>query len=1804
MKKNRYFHIISVLLGLLLAVQGPAIAQVSVSIQIDIVAKITTHPDYYNTNLPLQMTAPVVADLDCDWILEVISAGYNSETQKSNVYIWNRSGIIQSGWPIEVDGKIAYAPAVGDLDGDGDLEVVVAVSNIPPATGGWIYKWHHDGNLYKDPHKDPPPENPERLRYTPGAPHIGDITEGFEEEVIVLEESVGVALADMDSDGKKELIIAWPSGIGVYGGGDIDSDTWPLGIVLRVGDPVVGDIDGDGRSEVFLAVRIPDVDVNYIYAWDSDGRLLWDTPINIGDVVNAPGNFISLGDINADGTAEILSGSTNGWITVWDSDGEVLFSHRPDAGEESADTNIIFQPIVGDIDNDGDMEILAASKSGNIYCFDNNGNPISGWPLSIDSELSPGAVLVDIEEDSVGDPVNPVGDLELLYSANDGMVHSIDLPGDFHPNEIQWGMYGYNSRNTNNYLRDWNTNGWFVFDNEPEGANMESVYDWNRGGRVIELKGAGLNNCYVFKKSDGRPFNSKDTTLQWSMRYSLPFNIYVSVDTTKGLRFLYYTPVDGNQLIDETGRYIHHGLGQDSRDGRWHTFYRSLVTDLKDAEPDNEIIDINAFYIQGSGRIDDVSLFPGLPAVDIINIAKDADVVVSSGDETAQFINDGDPETKWVSGEADLSSYAILTWDTPQKINKIVIVGVEGATRCRVFYADSEGIKVLMYTNEDGEEEEWFRLPEDGSPLELIFNTTDDISSVMVEFDNNGGSVSVGEIEIYYDPSLEDELPPGDEEEGPPEEEFTSDSYIQIQDGYFWNPALGESGNYWIPHGIAYQTWNRALGQWQSPPELKKDLDMMVEVGANALRADFVWKHIEIEDGVYDWARYDMFLEEAQVRGMKVFPIIGYQWPPDWFPPEWYTMHPQNERHPNGPWLSDILSYEDPEVLGQFRDFLQAVVGRYSVGGVREDLSDTVVGWILGNEYGYLGLWSLEYDGYDPDCQGAFREWLEDRYIDIESLNNKWAQDNVKTPGYLPSYPYESFDEVDMPISFGYEGETKGKYLARDKASWYDLTQWREESIARFVALAAQAVRDVDPYHLMSYAAVGMQWGEEDWRYHTEDARKIANACRDIGAPLSFWSINNYPWGLENSELMTGQWGIARAKHDTGLPVLVTETGFTSTETMYPGIDEERQAKLVRNTIWESLESGAIGVCVFHWNDREQVGLTERERDFGIVDVGDNPKPAYSAVKEAFGLMDNIDIGRYIVGSSGPVPNIAFLWDDAVDTIVNRYQAEMKELYGTLERLGYEPYFINDGELLDGVYLDYDAIVLPRNQKMFDWTFDLLDDIVSAGVKLHADSDLPGIMNEYGEPRDRTDWLRVMRELFGIDATASRIDPDLEDDIYYDGYEVSSFLPINLTYKPKTLIYPLIYPGIDFNKTVKMWKYRDGILPDGGIVMAAFDNEVGNPALVFHFDTAAISLFSLGDNKPIDSIPYSDWTWQDRYNWIRSIYMEDTGFGLTPRLLVSNPYILVDYRICRDNSVLLSFKNYKPDTTETTTVTTDLIIGKTIKDLINGVIIDEISSGTIQRTLESDGHDLLLAYSERNDTDNIPDGGDKDGDGDDDDDDDNDNDDDDDGTGGNPDKNPSGAENPGGTGGDSPISKETNSNYPANPAEVQDNDGIVDPSSMNIWGPASVIVLEDSNKEKRDNGIEVHDEEMSQGIVPSTNTWDYKRSYGGSKDHHSDKPPETIAQEIPPIRQFQEIIEQIKYEEPGQTRVRPKPTSRIKMEEMIRSSYEIRKKEDIGYPKGLMVTVNSWINRFTKVWQDIINSIKSVLRRERVRPVL
>src|SRR6185503_9747738 len=81
---------------------------------------------------------------------------------------------------------------------------------------------------------------------------------------------------------------------------------------------------------------------------------------------------------------------------------------------------------------------------------------------------------------------------------------------------------------------------------------------------------------------------------------------------------------------------------------------------------------------------------------------------------------------------------------------------------------------------------------------------------------------------------------------------FANGGFLQIRNGYFWDPSKAD---YFIPRGMAYQTFNPPVGADQTFEQLEYDLREFKRFHANSVRCEMVWNEVERSAGVFDWSR-------------------------------------------------------------------------------------------------------------------------------------------------------------------------------------------------------------------------------------------------------------------------------------------------------------------------------------------------------------------------------------------------------------------------------------------------------------------------------------------------------------------------------------------------------------------------------------------------------------------------------------------------------------------------------------------------------------------------------------------------------------------------------------------------------------------------------------------------------------------------------------------------------------------------------------------------------------------------------------
>ncbi len=332
-------------------------------------------------------------------------------------------------WPA---GHFAGSPAIGDLDSDGRVDVVLTT------TDGHVVALHGDGSLlWKRDLEDP----------ITIAPTVADLVGGPVPEILALtrygriyclDAKTGTPLwdwplpgeifwgvtailaADINNDGLTEIVTGdsqsnvvcmtrdgrelW-TWRGAHGDtlcpavADLDGDglpeivvggskkpltclsrdgkpLWSVDRPLTGSSPVIWDLNGDGNQEILAGCGAA------LAAFDSKGKVLWEYPLP-----KAIDSAISVADADRDGAVEIYAVDLSGQLTSLSPDGQLRWSANVEQRARRS-------PSIGDIDGDGTVEILVAGYSRAIHVFEPDGTLQERVGLSSSCNVT--ATIVDL----------------------------------------------------------------------------------------------------------------------------------------------------------------------------------------------------------------------------------------------------------------------------------------------------------------------------------------------------------------------------------------------------------------------------------------------------------------------------------------------------------------------------------------------------------------------------------------------------------------------------------------------------------------------------------------------------------------------------------------------------------------------------------------------------------------------------------------------------------------------------------------------------------------------------------------------------------------------------------------------------------------------------------------------------------------------------------------------------------------------------------------------------------------------------------------------------------------------------------------------------------------------------------------------------------------------------------------------------------------------------------------------------------------------------------------------------------------
>lgn len=277
------------------------------------------------------------------------------------------------GWdaPMSCGG---HAPALADLDADGDVEVVVGAAILKGTNG------RREGLGLRGSGRG------SGLAEMGSIPAIVDLDGDGQQEILAGNSVYGpdgdlicstgtndgyTAAADLDLDGQGEFVLVTNGRIRIFEADCTQVGGWALAGDGHGGPPTIADFDSDGTPEIGVAEALT------YSVYEVDGTERWSAAVQDASS-HATGSVVF--DFEGDGRPEVVYADET---TLWVFDGETGAVRMQDGRHESRTLHEF--PTVVDIDGDGVTEILVpnggthgGANSTGIYVLGSAGEPWLG----------------------------------------------------------------------------------------------------------------------------------------------------------------------------------------------------------------------------------------------------------------------------------------------------------------------------------------------------------------------------------------------------------------------------------------------------------------------------------------------------------------------------------------------------------------------------------------------------------------------------------------------------------------------------------------------------------------------------------------------------------------------------------------------------------------------------------------------------------------------------------------------------------------------------------------------------------------------------------------------------------------------------------------------------------------------------------------------------------------------------------------------------------------------------------------------------------------------------------------------------------------------------------------------------------------------------------------------------------------------------------------------------------------------------------------------------------------------------------
>ncbi|MCA8952736.1 MAG: VCBS repeat-containing protein, partial [Planctomycetes bacterium] len=338
-------------------------------------------------------TSLVLGDGDGDGDLDVVVGnGGSYPGRRSRLYLNDGVGrfVPAARESLPVAAFATTGLALGDLDGDGDLDLVLGTAADGLIDSGKLATYTNNGvGTFVDTSATRLPAQNQDYRLVP-------------------------ILGDVDTDGDLDLIVP-ASGLpsaqnrlylndGAGGFSDVTASHVPLAFE-RTMCGALGDVDGDGDLD-FVAGNSGQQ--NRLYLNDGTG-VFADHTASRFPADSAATNCVAFGDVDGDGDLDVVFGNSGQANRLYANDGSGNFVDVS-AGRLPAGAFVATAVVFADVDRDGDLDLVFAAVGQNrLHLNDGSGtfSDATATRMPAVSDTSASVAAADFDED---------GDLDLLIA--------------------------------------------------------------------------------------------------------------------------------------------------------------------------------------------------------------------------------------------------------------------------------------------------------------------------------------------------------------------------------------------------------------------------------------------------------------------------------------------------------------------------------------------------------------------------------------------------------------------------------------------------------------------------------------------------------------------------------------------------------------------------------------------------------------------------------------------------------------------------------------------------------------------------------------------------------------------------------------------------------------------------------------------------------------------------------------------------------------------------------------------------------------------------------------------------------------------------------------------------------------------------------------------------------------------------------------------------------------------------------------------------------------------------------------------